>query len=127
MTVRTTVAALVVVFIAIPAQAQSIAGTWTGSADTAQGPFPLTFNFAIEDGELTGSLLNDFLGEIPLLDGMIDGNIVSFVLSIAGGGPPMNITLTGEVDGDEMTLTPEFEGGPPPGGGGGTLTLTRAE
>jgi len=129
MTVRTILAGLALAVLALPATAQSIAGKWNGNVDSPQGPFLLTFSFMVESGELTGSMSNDFMGEIPISDGMIDGNAVSFRMSFEGGpGGSMTVAFSGELEGDELTLTPELEGDVPPGGGGPQpMTLTRAD
>lgn len=129
MRIRALSAAAVLAFFAIPAQAQDIDGTWNASVDTPQGAFPLSFEFAAEGDQLTGSMSNEFMGATPITDGVVDGNEVSFKLAIEGGpGGAMTINYTGVVDGDELVLTSSFEGGAPGGGPAEqTLTATRAQ
>ena len=102
-----------------PAMAQSGAnGKWNASVDTPNGPFALVFEFLVDAaGKLTGSLQNEFIGSIPIKDGVINGNELSFKLTIEGGpNGAMNISYKGTVKGDELQLTSKFEGAPPGGG-----------
>ena len=67
-------------------------------------------------GKLTGALHNEFIGSVPLQDGMLDGNKVAFKVTFAGPEGSMTINYTGAVNGDELALTSKFEGAPPGGG-----------
>jgi hypothetical protein len=103
----------------LPLAAQTVvAGKWNASVDSPQGPFVLVFEFIVDAaGKLTGTLQNEFLGSIPIKDGAVSGNDVSFKLSIEGGpNGAMNIGYKGTVKGDELSLTSKFEGEVPGGG-----------
>jgi len=105
--------------LALPGAAQTgAAGKWSASVDTPQGPFALVFEFLVDAaGKLTGSLQNEFIGSIPIKDGVIKGNELSFKLTIDGGpNGAMNISYTGTVKGDDLELKSKFEGAPPGGG-----------
>ena len=107
------------VLLALPGAAQTgAAGKWNASVDTPNGPFAMVFEFLIDAaGKLTGSLQNEFIGSIPIKDGSIKGNDLSFKLTIDGGpNGAMNISYTGTVKGDELQLKSKFEGAPPGGG-----------
>ena len=107
------------VLLALPGAAQTgAAGKWNASVDTPNGPFAMVFEFLIDAaGKLTGSLQNEFIGSIPIKDGTVNGNDISFKLSIDGGpNGAMNIGYKGTVKGDELTLTSKFEGEVPGGG-----------
>src|SRR5262245_1209906 len=118
--------------LAFPTLAQQgAAGRWNASVDTPQGPFAFTFEFAVDAaGKLTGSMNNEFIGAVPIKEGAVKGNDVSFKLSFEGGpdGGAMTISYTGTVKGDELALTSKFEG-TPPGGGPAEMqfTATRAK
>lgn len=126
---RFLVSTAMLALVAWPAAAQEVAGKWAGSADTEFGPFELVFEFAVEGAVLTGAMINDFIGAIPIMDGMVEGDEIAFTLNIDGGGGAMVINYKGMVEGNELKLMGTFEGGAPPGGGPNeqTLTLTRAE
>ena len=118
--------------LALPVLAQQgAAGRWNASVDTPQGPFAFTFEFVVDAaGKLTGSMINEFIGSIPIKDGVAKGNDLSFKLSIEGApdGSVMTINYTGTVKGDELALTSKFEGTPPGGGPAETkFTATRAK
>jgi hypothetical protein len=104
--------------LTLPAAAQSAAGRWAASVDTEFGPFAFVFEFAVEAaGKLTGAMHNELFGAVPIADGTIDGNDLSFKLTFEGGPDgPMTISYRGTVKGDELALTSKFEGTPPPGG-----------
>ncbi len=112
------VAAALALF-ALPLAAQTgVAGKWNASVDSPQGPFVLVFEFIVDAaGKLTGTLQNEFLGSIPIRDGAVNGNDISFKLSIDGGpNGAMNIGYKGTVKADELSLTSKFEGEVPGGG-----------
>ena len=124
--------ALAVSTLALPMLAQQgPAGRWNASIDTPQGPFAFTFDFAVDAaGKLTGSMNNEFIGSIPISEGVAKDNDVAFKLSIAGApdGSVMTINYTGTVKGDELALISKFEGTPPGGGPAETsFTATRAK
>ena len=64
--------------LALPVLAQQgAAGRWNASVDTPQGPFAFTFEFVVDAaGKLTGSMINEFIGSIPIKDGVAKGNDV---------------------------------------------------
>ena len=125
-----TVAAALALFTLPLAAQMGVAGKWNASVDTPQGPFTLVFEFIVDAaGKLTGTMQNDFLGSIPIKDGAVNGNDISFKLSIEGGpNGAMNIGYKGTVKGDELSLTSKFEGEAPGGGPAEqSLKATRAK
>lgn len=110
---------------ASPALAEGAAGTWNASIDTPQGAVPLVFTFSVDGPKLSGSVANDMMGETPISNGTVDGDTLSFTLTMMD---TMTINYEGVVEGDEMTLTSTFAGDPPPGAEAETtFTATRAE
>jgi hypothetical protein len=106
------------VLLASGAAAQQPAvGKWNATVETPGGPFTLVFDFLVDAaGTLTGTLTMDFLGSIPIKEGVAKGNDVSFKLTIEGApNGPMTIGYTGTVKGDELALTSKLEGAPPEG------------
>jgi hypothetical protein len=113
------VVAAALALFALPLTAQTgVAGKWNASVDSPQGPFAMVFEFVVDAaGKLTGTLQNEFIGSIPIKDGTVKGNDISFKLSIDGGpNGTMNIGYKGTVKGDELALTSKFEGEVPGGG-----------
>jgi hypothetical protein len=128
---RSFVVAAALALFALPLAAQTgVAGKWNASVDTPNGPFMLVFEFIVDAaGKLTGSLQNEFIGSIPIKDGTVNGNDITFKLSIEGGpNGAMNIGYKGTVKGDELSLTSKFEGEVPGGGPAEqSVKLTRAK
>jgi len=119
MKVRNLIVGAALALLLLPAGAQTGAnGKWNASIDTPNGPITLVFEFLADAaGKLTGTLQNEFFGSIPIKDGVIKGNDLSFKLTIDGGpNGAMNISYNGTVKGDELQLTSKFEGAPPGGG-----------
>jgi len=99
--------------------AADITGNWTGSSDQ----FSLKFTFK-QDGEtLTGNVTGPQGDPIPISDGKVQGDKVSFTVKVDMGGNSMTIHHEGAIKGDEITLTTKVEGGQD--FGGGPMTLKR--
>ena len=113
--------------LALPVLAQQgVAGRWNASIETPQGPFAFAFEFLVDAaGKLTGAMTNEFFGATPIKDGVVNGNDVSFKLTIEGApdGGAMTISYSGTVKGDQLALTSKFEG-TPPGGGPAEMSFT---
>jgi len=117
MKIRAATLGILMVALALPLAAQQAAGKWNASIDTPQGPFAFVFEFLVDAaGKLTGSMQNEFIGSVPISDGVLKGNDLTFKLSIQGPDGAMNISYKGTVKGDDLALTSKFEGTPPGGG-----------
>jgi hypothetical protein len=84
-----------------------INGTWTGQLAGVMGgpPITLTFNFKGDRGPLPGTV-NGAPGQwIPLKDGKIKGNKISF--EVAAGADKMKMTTKykGKIKGDKIKLS----------------------
>ena len=101
------------------ALAADITGNWTGSSDQ----FTLKFVFK-QDGEtLTGNVIGPQGDPLPISEGKVQGDKVSFTVKVDMGGNSMKITHEGTIKGDEISLTTKVEGGGD--FGGGPMTLKR--
>lgn len=108
MSIRTVFAGLGLTMLALSAHAQGAAGKWSATMNGAQGAMLIEFNFIVVGSTLTGSMLSDFMGEIPIADGKIEGNKVSFSINVPGGpGGAASMGISGEIDGDELLLVPD--------------------
>lgn len=120
MKIRHIIGMIILALSSLSAWAQGAAGKWDCSIETPNGPFNMTFDFAVKGNDLTGSMINSF-GSTPISEGKINGNDLTFVLSFPGmDGGTMTIDYKASVKGDEMSLTskirnpPAGAGGPPP-------------
>ena len=97
---------------AAPAFADVVDGKWTGSIDTPNGTVPINYTFKANGGTLTGSVLGPDGMPIPIKDGKIAGNKLSFSLTLDFGGGPTTFNYTGEVSATELKLHSDFMGQP---------------
>ena len=99
------------VLLAVSAFAADIDGKWTGSISTPNGDLPQTFTFKADGATLTGSL--EFMPgmAIPITEGKVDGNNVSFTVNL-DFGMPFKLTYTGVVSGNELKVKGDSGGMP---------------
>jgi hypothetical protein len=107
--------------------AQGAAGKWDASIETQQGAMTMSFEFAVDGNNLTGSISNSMMGATPISEGKIDGNNLSFVVSMQGPNGAMTINYKGVVNGDEMTLTRTLQNPPEGMPAERTFTAKRAQ
>jgi hypothetical protein len=97
-----------------------IDGTWTGKMagpDGGEG-FPIGFTFKAEGATLTGSMPGMPSPDgapakpIPIKDGKIDGNNISFSVAFDFGGQEMKIDYKGVLSGDTLKISFDMMGTP---------------
>ena len=100
--------------------AADVTGAWKGEVKGPDGnSFQLTFNFKQDGAKLTGAVTGPG-GDIPITDGKIDGDKISFAVSVNG----VTIQHDGVISGDQIKLTTKASD---PSFPAGDLTLTRAK
>ena len=109
---------LVLVLMAIPAYSQ-VAGTWMGETQGRGGTQEITLMLDVDDSTLTGTYKQGDQAAAEISDGMVDGDSFSFSRSLETGRGAFNLTYTGEIDGDKLTMTVAFPAGGFGGRGGG--------
>ena len=102
----------VFVLAAAPARAADIDGKWTGSLDTPMGAIQVGFNFKADGATLTGTTTGPDNAELPIKNGKIDGDKISFVVTIDFGGMAFDLNYTGQVSPDTVKLTIDIMGMP---------------
>ena len=98
--------------VAVPVQAADVDGKWTGSLDTPNGAVNIGFNFKADGAALTGTNTGPDGNEIPIKNGKIDGNKISFDVDLDFGGMKFTLSYKGEVSSDQIKLTADFMGMP---------------
>jgi len=93
---------------ALAASAADISGTWKGTAQTPAGPTERTFNFKVDGNKLTGDTTSDMFGKSTIEDGKIDGDNVSFTITISVQGNDAQVNYKGKVKGDQIDFTVEI-------------------
>ena len=95
-------AAVLLTLSAVPALAANVTGTWSSEMKTPDGnSFTLTFTFKQDDTKLSGTVSGPQGDPIAISDGTINGDKLSFKVSVNG----TTITHEGTVTGDEIKLT----------------------
>jgi hypothetical protein len=103
---------LTLVLAAVPARAADIDGKWSGSLDTPMGAVQVGFNFKADGATLTGTTTGPDGAELAIKNGKIDGDKISFVVSIDFGGMAFDLNYTGQVSPDTVKLTIDIMGMP---------------
>ena len=95
---------------AFTASAADIGGNWKGTAETPNGMIERTFVFKVDGHKLTGETTSNTLGKSAIEDGKVDGDDVSFSLTVKMQGSEAKVSYKGKVDGDTIKFTVEVQG-----------------
>jgi len=97
------------------ALAADLNGTWVAQVPGRDGQTrETTFKLKAEGDKLTGTV-SGRQGDTPISDGKIDGDNISFTMTINAGGNDIKFLYKGKVAGDEIKFTRTREGGDQPG------------
>ena len=94
------------------------AGKWTGEQQGRGGTQPVTLELKADGTNLTGTMTTG-QNAVQISDGTVDGSKISFETTQNRGGNNVQVTWSGEINGDELTLTRQGGGGGGRRGGGG--------
>jgi hypothetical protein len=110
MKLRTLTIATFALLLAVTAFAADVTGKWTGEVPGRNGQArPVTFTLKASGSALTGTVGSQ-QGEIPITDGKIDGNNLSFSVTREMQGNSIKINYTGTVSGDEIKMKQQRDG-----------------
>jgi hypothetical protein len=110
--------------LALTALAADVTGKWTAQMPGRNGQArQTTFTFKMDGNTLTGTV-SGMRGEMPISDGKIDGDQISFSQTMEFNGNSFKLLYTGTVAGDEIKLTRTRDGGE---GQPQTFTAKRAQ
>ena len=103
--------ACLVLGCAMLAYAADISGKWTATVQGQGGQTrEQTFTFKVEGSKLTGTV-SGMQGDLPISDGKVAGNDVSFTVVANFNGNEVKSLYKGTVAGDEIKFTRTREGG----------------
>ena len=94
-------ALIVLLAFTAPAAAQGVAGTWEISWETPRGAQTVTFVFAQDGMNVTGTAQMRG-GEVPVKNGMLHGDQLTFAIEFGMGERTMTQTFAATVTGDSM-------------------------
>jgi hypothetical protein len=100
--------------LAIGALAADISGKWVAQVPGRGGNTrETTFTFKAAGASLTGSMSGMQGAEVPISDGKINGDNISFTVKMEPGGNTMVQNYTGTVAGNEIKMKREAGQGQP--------------
>jgi hypothetical protein len=92
---------------ALVASGGDLTGIWTGQAPGRNGETEdITFQFRQDGAALNGKLYAE-TGDIPIVDGKVEGGRIRFSVVIRFSSNATTFIYTGAVNGDEIRLTRE--------------------
>ena len=101
--------ALILQVLAGAALAADITGVWSGTTSMGDNQFTLTYNFKQDGAKLTGTVVGPQGDPLPLVDGKVDGDKVSFTVSVDMNGNVAKFISSGTIKGDEIAIATKVE------------------
>lgn len=98
------------VLISVWALAADVDGTWDGVITVTGSEVPVSWTFKADGDTLTGGVRQAGGPEIPIKEGKIDGNNISFFIVVDFQGTQMQVNYKGVVSPTEIVLTGEVQG-----------------
>lgn len=100
--------------LALTALAADVTGKWTAQVPARGGQTrEATFNLKADGNTLTGTVSGP-RGEMPISEGKIDGDQISFTQTMEFNGNTVKLIFKGTVAGDEIKFTRSRDGGNQP-------------
>lgn len=96
--------------LATLASAADVDGTWTGSLSVTGAETQVVWTFKAEGSQLTGGVSQNGSPVLPIKDGKIDGDNISFVLDVDMQGQQFSVNYKGVVSSAEIKLTGDAMG-----------------
>jgi hypothetical protein len=92
---------------ALPALAADVTGTWKATAEGPNGTMERTFVLKVEGNKLTGETTSSMFGKSTITDGKVDGDNLSFTITVKFQDNEMKLNYKGKVSGKEIKFTVE--------------------
>ena len=98
--------------LAAPAFAADVDGKWAGGLETPNGPVNVAFEFKADGPTLTGSMSGPDGAPLSIKNGKIEGQNITFNVTLDFGGMPFELNYKGVVSPAEIKLTLDLMGMP---------------
>lgn len=95
---------------AMTLSAADVTGTWKAVAKDNTGEYKRTFVFKQDGTTLTGKTFSDRWGKSTIENGKIDGDVLTFTMTLVAEVGDVKVFFTGKAEGDAMKLTAEASG-----------------
>jgi len=103
--------------------AADVTGDWTAQVNGPDGnSMTLSYHFKQDGGKLTGTVEGPG-GSLPVQNGVVDGDKLSFTVTFNGGNGDMKILNEGTMKGEDISLTVKVNGE----AYGGPITLKKSK
>lgn len=123
MRIKTTIIVMMLLMVGSIAFGADIDGKWAGKYDSGMPGEPMTMEYTFKaDGNTLTGTNNSAGSQIPIKNGKIDGNKISFTIAIDMMGNEMVFDYTGEISGDQIKMKFSTSSG-----SGGEFTVSRAK
>lgn len=99
------------VLSAVSVLGADVAGTWKATAEGPNGTIERTFVFKVDGTTLTGESVSSFTGKSVIENGKVDGDNLTFNLTVKIQDNELKLDYKGKVTGDDIALTAAFPGG----------------
>mgnify|MGYP001107132522 CR=1 FL=1 len=93
--------------------ASDVTGTWKGNIETPNGSIERTFVFQVNGATLTGETSSQFTGKSAITDGNVEGDNISFSITVKFQDNDVKLNYKGKVSGDEIRFSVEAPNGGP--------------
>jgi hypothetical protein len=108
------IAALCAVLAAGLALAADVSGKWSAKVPGRDGTMrDVTFTLKADGAKLTGTTTGRGGDQIPIADGKVEGDTISFTTKVQYGDNPVTLKYTGTIAGDEIKFKREGGQGQP--------------
>ncbi|MCC7463604.1 MAG: hypothetical protein IT480_14215 [Gammaproteobacteria bacterium] len=108
--VKTGLAFISTLLLATLAMAADVDGTWNGVLTVTGSETQVVWTFKADGDKLTGGVSQNGSPQLPIKDGKIDGNNISFVLDVDMQGQQFSVNYKGVVSPTEIKLTGDAMG-----------------
>lgn len=96
---------------AFNAFAADVSGTWKGTAEIQGNTIERTFVFKVDGAKLSGETTSEMMGKSTIADGKVDGDNLSFSITVKFQDNEMKLNYKGKVSGDSLKFDVEGVGG----------------